>query len=401
MRCLLCLSFCLYLISGVVALHGTQASGGSRADIGSDSNASRLAVDVQDSVGPEREDSHDLLSLSHRPRRTLSDNTAMLQVFVDINQAGAVSRDGVRSGSSVSSSSTLVILALVGFPLMVSVLCLFCAAPRDGKAPLMPEAAGLRSQSHGNTGRDPRRGSEVSQAVPVATLGLPPYQSAASHPFVRCDSVSSTASHQAGILPSSHMTCDVGMLCPALIVPNAAGVTLSITGSLDAFQQELVLSVASVDVTTETILRLMVSETGRDSGILLESVLKIPIAIMETGAAVGPSGESRRPPEHRAVVIRRDMDPTRAPYAIIRAEASTCFVVTRGTQDGSPGEQLLSVLQDSRNSCANVVGADGKLIASVQIKKDSTSRVQRIIHVAQNADAALVLCAVVASVKLS
>lgn len=399
MHGLLCLTCCLHAIFGAVALHGTQASAGSRSDASSSSNASKIAVDVQARVGLEREDSQDLLSLSNGPRGTLARPATMFQVSADLDQAGAASLDRTRSGGSVSSNSTLVIFALVAIPLIVSVFCLLCLAPRDGKAPLVPEAAGFRSQSHGNAGRE-SRSSEVTQAVPAATLGLPPYHSSAAHPLVRCDSASSTASFRAGFSPGQ-MSCDVGMLCPALIVPKAAGVTLSLTGDLDPFQQEVVLSVASVDVTTETILRLMISETGRDSGILLESVLKLPIAIMETGAAVAPRGESKRPAEQRMVLVRRDMDPTRAPYAVVRAEAPTCFVVTRGTLDGRPGEQLLSVLQDSRNSRANIVGVDGTLIASMQIKSDPTSRVQRIIHVAQNADAALVLCAVVASVKLS
>jgi len=356
-----------------------------------------LADDVQGHAEFEGEDSRDLVSLRHQPRGALSRPPSMIQVSAGLDQAHGPALEDTRSDASAAVGSAPVIFALVAVPLIVAAFCLLCAAPRDTMPPLKPEVASFRSKSHSSLGREPVLSPEEPQ---LATLGLPPYQSVTPHPFVRCDSSSSTASYRPGLAPG-HMSCDVGMLCPALVVPHPAGVTLNLTGDLDAFQQEVVLNVAKVDVTTELLLRLLISETGRDSGILVESVLKLPIAILETGAAVAPRGERRPPPEQRMVVIRRDMDPTRAPYAVVRAQAPTCFVVTRGTLDGGPGEPLLSVLQDTRNSRSNVVAADGKLLASVEVRGVSpTQGAQRIIIVAQHADAALILCAVIASVKL-
>lgn len=341
---------------------------------------------------PELEDSYSLLS--HHPR-VVGRPPTMLQVSVELDRAKRDSPPEIPQLSLVSSllrrtrsgDSMLVIFVLVGVPLVVAVFCMLYMVRGDGKPAGLLDGAASRQRSPGGS-RDTAMGTQASLAPHETTapvLGsahhVPSGQHHSSRPvLVRCDSVSSSAS----AMPVQQAN-DVGTLCPALIVPKPSGVTLIISGELLPVKQEVVVNIAAVDVTTETILRLLISETGTHSAILLESVLKLPIAIMET-----PKDK-----EDRRVLVRRDMDPTHPPFAIIQADTG-CFSATRAS-----GEHLLSVMFDNRNHRANVVGADGKLLASVETKSDSLMRDQRVVNISQNADAALVICSIVACVKLS
>lgn len=313
-------------------------------------------------------------------------------------------------------NAIIAVVVMVGLPLLLGVACVLLV-PQKGASPRNEDHA--RSSLKASGTRDlrslgvpataesmqaPSRAPTLSRlsmnqvAGPASAAWDPMSMSGRSFILPRTDSLSSNAS----LPPSVHRTvCESGALCQALVVPKAAGVTLGVEGDLLPCQQETVVDITMKDSTNnESILRLLISETGKDRGMLLESVLKLPIAILDTGAAVAPTGAA--PADSRQVLIRRDMDPSRAPFAVVRVEqgAQRVFKATRGTINGAEGEPLLSVLVDMGGLRGNIVSAEGKLVASMETRSEPGGRTQRFLNICQGADTALVLCVVFAAIKL-
>jgi len=377
---------------------------------------------LQASLSGAQDSSSSLLAAVERPEwasAPAAREHVLLQTAAAVGRAASAAAPavnlaelGAQLGSS-DSDAIIAVLLMVGLPLALGIACLFLV-PRDGlrednATSLLKGAASMpataETMSPGPGSRAPtRRLSNISSAPvgndPTSTSGDQPAVSTRIFNLPRSDSLSSNAS-----LPETiHKTiCETGTLCQSLVVPKATGVTLGVEGDLLPCQQETVCDITMKDSTNnEGLLRLLVSETGKDRGMLLESVLKLPIAIIDTNAAVAPAGASPPSGESRHVLIRRDMDPTRAPFAVVRAEpgAQRVFKATRGTLGGGEGEHLLSVLIDKGGLRGNIVSAEGKLVASMETRTEPGGRTERFLNICQGADSALVLCVVFASVKL-
>lgn len=364
---------------------------------------------LQSSLGGVQDTSSTQIAASERPEAAaggLLREHSMLQTSAALEAAGPPAMSFAELQVQLRNSDSDAIIAVVvvvGLPLVLCIACLFLV-PRDGRSPRSEDnqrvslknavgvpMGGPSSEVFLRGSRAPtQRLSDISLAQHVGNAE----QSNRNFNLPRSDSLSSNASLPPSIQRS---ISESGTLCQSLIVPKAQGVTLGVEGDLLPGQQETVLEITMKDSTNnEGLLRLLISETGKDRGMLLESVLKLPIAILDTNAAAAQTGA-----ESRQVLIRRDMDPTRAPFAVVRRGqgAQNVFRVTRGTLGGGEGEPLLSVLIDMGGLRGNIVSPEGKLVASMETRSEA-GRTQRFLNICQGADAALVLCVVFAAIKL-
>jgi len=207
--------------------------------------------------------------------------------------------------------------------------------------------------------------------------------------------------------------------CSELIVDNPRGMALLINGQFEPNQQEEVVEVTSADASGEVVVRALMSETGMDSGVLLESGHRIPIAFLHTHAAVGlrvlPSPRGGRPSPRggqrkgRHVLVSRvsgladqsgghpndDMD-----FALVQVTEGNVVVMTRGGEPG--GALLLAVHVRPGSRRMTVADAASKLVASVGPRRDGQQGPlpQQVLNVEHGVDVALVLCALISAVKL-
>jgi len=297
----------------------------------------------------------------------------------------------------------MIILSLVAVPVAIGVIVLFFMIGeqpskdpdrRGGRVSSRPSISGVPPEVAPYSGSSPPPGSlgpttSDSLRYPVTT-SAPPQR--------RRQPVQA----QPGGLQSTLEQ----PLCSALIVHQPGGVTLQVNGLLAPYQQEEVLAVSHLESTSvdEVIVRVFISESGRDSGILMESAMRFPIAFLDTEKAVQPKGASPAPPSTRKVSISRaapvSWDPCATPFAVVKAEEPSHFVVRRGTADGSPGKELLSVVSDESGSQSNVLDENHRLIAAMETRTDPTGRPFYLVHIDQGVDAGLVLSGVISAVKL-
>lgn len=342
------------------------------------------------------------------PHRVDSGDHSMLQMSVEVQRETAPPVINFAEVSlqlrSRDGDAVLAIFVMVGVPCLLGIGCLLLA-PRDGKSswsedPTVQTNPSLRSAAPPLGSAEAMLPGSRAPSVPVLSAGASwdPAAALAKSNMQRSDSMSSAASERPAGLK---MNIETGTLCQSLVVPKASGVTLGLDGELLPCQQETMVEITMKDSTSnEGLLRLLVSETGKDSGMLLESVLKLPIAILDTSNAVSRRGLPP-PAENRRVLIRRDMDPARAPFAVVRSDgAARVFKATRGTMNGGAGEPLISVLVDMGGLRANIVNAEGRLIASMESRQEPSGKSQRFLNICHGADAALVLCVVFSAIKL-
>lgn len=197
-------------------------------------------------------------------------------------------------------------------------------------------------------------------------------------------------------------------LCTQLIVQTQQGVTLLVNGSFEPYQQEEVIDVSNTSrISSEVVLRIFMSEAGKDSGILLESPQRFPIAFLHTGSAVGPKDAPKESPsvqQKKQVLISRASCLTARTgvkndnyFGLVRPLEGSAVVMTRG---GEPGGPVLLTVNARVGTCEmSVADATGQIIASVQPRRQS-QQPQHILHVQYDVDVAMVLCAVIAAVKL-
>mmetsp|Transcript_116795 Transcript_116795/g.341979 ORF Transcript_116795/g.341979 Transcript_116795/m.341979 type:complete len:418 (-) Transcript_116795:34-1287(-) len=201
-----------------------------------------------------------------------------------------------------------------------------------------------------------------------------------------------------------------GILCPELIVREVQGVTLLINGEFEPHQQEEAIEVSKTDISGEVIVRAFLSETGKDRGVLLESAWRFPIAFLDTSAAAGAvdgAAASTKPRSERKVMISRasalssrSQYPNDSYFAVVKALNATAVVMTRGSEPCGP--VLLTVHTRVGSSNLAVADAAGKLVASLEPRRNASAGQdpQHVLHVEHATDVAMVLCAVIATVKL-
>lgn len=302
---------------------------------------------------------------------------------------------------AVGGSTVLVLVIVLGIPIAIVFFSAFFFLNERSKENPHPPPRMFSSQS---PRQDPRysvmSGSSAGPRPQQLSYQRGSMGTAMESPMTTQQVISARQSmggpsHSMGYAPGYSNGDDV--LCPALIVPQREGVMLMINGAILPHQQEEVLEVNKLDHEQGVIVRVFISESGRDSGILLESVLRFPIAFVNTASAVSSKG-LRPPTENRHVSISRASpigggEPNAAPFAIIANEGGQ-FVVRRGYEGG---EVLHSVSMQGRSG--QVVDAGGRKIATI----DSPSGLGKsmTVHVSANVDAGMILCSVIAAAKLS
>jgi len=186
------------------------------------------------------------------------------------------------------------------------------------------------------------------------------------------------------------------VLCPALIVQQQEGVKIECNGSVSADKQEGILDVSAAG---RIIMRVLFSEFGLDSGILVESMMRAPIAFLNTTKAWASEESSN----DRRVHICRSL-PAAAPalgtdpFAVVMPDPDplqkNCFQVRRGFT----GPLLARVRLQANAMC--VTSGEGLLMASLDARMKGTSLEQLRMHIQPNVDASLVVCFMLASMKL-
>jgi len=196
---------------------------------------------------------------------------------------------------------------------------------------------------------------------------------------------------------------DSDILCAALVVQQDTGVMLAINGLLRPEPQEEVLEIVQVENQSTAIVRIFVSESGPDRGILLESSLLFPIAFLDTSrCSESHSSGARRVSISRAAPGA--VDPNNpAPFAIVE-EGRDGTTVYRGRQDGSRGrlmQKVTVIQQPGGGHCLAIKDARGADIARVEPRHRSDGVPSLVLHIVQGEDSGLVVCSVIATVKLT
>lgn len=194
---------------------------------------------------------------------------------------------------------------------------------------------------------------------------------------------------------------DDRVICQALVVVAVDGIKLAIVGKILPGPQEETLYVRkAVDNDTEPIMRIFMSEEGVDKGILIESSLQYPICLFDTSHA-------RIPPPGRACVSvsRADpvaLDPKAAPFAVIERSGQSVVRAYRGTVSGldDSRELLMTLREDPSGVCASIYDAHEHLVANTEGDSQGGPRPQTLLRIGNGVDSGLVICLVIAAVKL-
>lgn len=191
---------------------------------------------------------------------------------------------------------------------------------------------------------------------------------------------------------------DEETLCSALLVQQQGGVTIAIDGVITNQRQEEAFEVMKMAQQNEVIVHIMASEAGEDRGVLIETVLQFPVAFIDTSNALGHNGLG-----HRSVKICRaspTWNPKAPPYAIVEAEGiHGCFAMRRSCN----GRVIITINKDTSGHVSNIVDHCGRLLATTELRHATAdvNRTTTIVHIQRGVDAGLVLCAVIATAKLS
>jgi len=196
-------------------------------------------------------------------------------------------------------------------------------------------------------------------------------------------------------------------LCSDLVVQQSRGLTLLVNGRFAPCQQEEVVEVCNADASGEVILRIFVSESGRDSGVLLESGLRFPVAFLNTSAAAVPRGAPPLSPADRRQVLiykaaavseRGGMTQDQA-FALAKLTDTGAVRVTRGADPG--GMVLLTVNATAGGASVTVSSPLGSRMALLHPRLNAAAgRESLALHVERDVDLALALSAVIAAIKL-
>jgi len=199
-----------------------------------------------------------------------------------------------------------------------------------------------------------------------------------------------------------------GSLCPELTVPASlkTEATFFIQGAeLTPLAQEVKIDVCRETANRESLLHLIVSESGRDKGILLETALEHSIAFLRTASAVRDHQGNSAGPQRFVKICRAAFDggPYAPAFAVVMGQqegdmrTDQHFVMWGCTPTGERGPAILQIYRVSESQL-NAVDAQGVLIATMDERKTRDYRALRVGH---GVDLALVMCAMTAAIKLS
>lgn len=187
------------------------------------------------------------------------------------------------------------------------------------------------------------------------------------------------------------VTPDSDPLCSAFVVHDLAGMAIALRGAILPYRQDEVVEVVRDDNEQAILARIFLLEVGQDCGILVESMMRYPIAFLNTVGAVPVIGE--QPPARRHVTIAKSFgkgDPVE-PFAYVQDEHGK-VVVRRGHAEGPV---LYRIARDDGTSKGTIKDAGGREVAAVF--SDGTGITMQAMP---GADAGMILCAVVAERKL-
>lgn len=211
---------------------------------------------------------------------------------------------------------------------------------------------------------------------------------------VSSSSVASRMSGSSGVNENGNSE----VLCLALLVQQQDGVRVECNGVISSEKQEGILDVITAG---RTIMRILFSEFGLDSGILVESMMRSPIAFMNTTKAWSSDDLSN----DRRVLICRSLPASGGtsgtdPFAVVMPDPSPMqtkclnFQVRRGVTG-----PLMAHVRLQPNDM-RVTSGEGLLLASLDGRLIGTSLEQVRMHIQPNVDASLVVCVLLAAVKL-
>lgn len=205
-------------------------------------------------------------------------------------------------------------------------------------------------------------------------------------------------------------------LCPLLMVDDPEGTEITIGGLIHSTEQQDIFEVhagasdkteifeASLGV-DKVLLRVYLAEGERtDNGILLESALGVQMAFLDTRFSFNC--------EDPYVSIISPGDDLGAGVDVsLQAEGRSASAYTWGTvtrPNGScahvrrsDGELILIVLLNPSLETANITDSSGRLIGVMNVRQNTRGQHLTVIQVASGWDAGLMLCGVMASMKLS
>lgn len=185
-------------------------------------------------------------------------------------------------------------------------------------------------------------------------------------------------------------------LCKELVVQSPEGCALQLTGPIKVLKQEGVLQLTQADRTRTPVMFAYLTETQRHGGILLESALHHPIALIRTGAAFAAS-------QRHVSIVRTafSADPFGLPMAVVEPQGEFHCVVRCCTAVGVQGDVMLHIHKG--DNFVNITNASGGLMATA-VPDSSVGPARRdeclTLKVASGVDLPLVMCATISAFKL-
>mmetsp|Transcript_124578 Transcript_124578/g.265690 ORF Transcript_124578/g.265690 Transcript_124578/m.265690 type:complete len:405 (-) Transcript_124578:40-1254(-) len=214
---------------------------------------------------------------------------------------------------------------------------------------------------------------------------------------------------------------DYEVLCPELVVRQPAGISMELSGTLGAYQQEDMLSLCLLESSDkQAVLHCYMSEqTTADKGVLVETSLKQFVAFLHTEAAVGSKGRSSSRADRHVSIVRPGASGNifsssfmggsssrEPPFAVVHEEeGSSChFIMRHCTRSGDPGPVIFHIYQ-SHSGLFNIVDEGGALVATSQEDTEHSwirSRTaRRVLRMGPGADTGMIVCGIIAVHKLA
>mmetsp|Transcript_76232 Transcript_76232/g.143653 ORF Transcript_76232/g.143653 Transcript_76232/m.143653 type:complete len:389 (+) Transcript_76232:62-1228(+) len=184
-------------------------------------------------------------------------------------------------------------------------------------------------------------------------------------------------------------------LCAAHVVRHPDGLTLAVGGLIAPRCQEEALEVLKVNQKNEVTMRILLSEGGEDSGILIESADNLPIGFLNTSLAINAAGQESRDGSREVTICRAS--PGCSPFAVVQADPfrPEHYIVRRGSRNGPLVHSIRLASPDRK-----VVNAEGVLTALLDARISKDGCQQLSLQINPDVDASLVLCSVLAAIKL-
>lgn len=350
---------------------------------GSPRTSSDRAAVTPSGVGSIEEDSEGVAMFQMVDTRSQADEP-FIAPFTALREHAMVSRSA--QGSHQEGISMGGMILLLGIPLLSFIGLLFCyMSARQGhgfpwnahnKPLLVPFDDDLRTPNN---------------------LMWPP-QAAVNSAVHGADTESQCSYAEQVQLDDENDESDI--LCRSMLVPHANGMQLVLEGPVDIlpWKQEARWSIYTRDP-KDVSMHIFASETALSPGIMMESVLMLPCAHLDTSHAVSFAGQP--PPRDRYVVIHRNSSRSFEPFVEVRAMPDGFFTAWRCVQGGDGsiqrGREIARI--SGQGSAVTITDVQGVLFGSV--KKTFDTSCKHLMRVGGGADALLVASLLIATVKLS